>query len=125
MGRHKTCPYIGWIPCRGNPRGCPTVGRFWKIDTAVSRYESRPTQAQEADNYPGGLEWMERRSPFPTNDSVLCRGRRFRREQRSLFPTTAKCRYTLANYCEANLHRQIDRCLVFLTTQLFNCALEG
>ena len=97
MGRHKTCRYIGWIFCRGNPRGCPIVGRFSKIDSAVSRYESRPTQAQQTDNYPGGLEHKERRSPFPTNDSILCPGRGFRREQRSLFPTTtAKCQHALA-----------------------------
>ena len=56
MGRHKTCPYIGWMPCRGNSRGCPIVGRFSKIDVLVSRYESRPTQAQETHNYPGSLE---------------------------------------------------------------------
>ena len=55
--------------------------------SAVSRYESRPTQTQGIDNYPGGLEHKERRSPFPTNDSVLCPGRCFRKEQRSLFPT--------------------------------------
>ncbi len=87
MGRRKTCRYIGWVFCRGNPRGCPIVGRSSKIDSAVSRYESRPTQTQETDNYPGGLGHKERRSPFPTNDSVLCPGRDFRKEQRSLFPT--------------------------------------
>ena len=37
--------------CRGNPCGCPTVGQFSKIDRAVSRYESRPTQAQETNNH--------------------------------------------------------------------------
>ena len=88
MGRHKTCPYIGEIPCRGTPRGCPIVGQFSKIDTVVSRYESRPTQAQETDNYPGNLEHKERRSPFPTNASVLCRGRGFRSEHRPVFTTT-------------------------------------
>ena len=71
MGRHKTCPYIGRILCRGNPRGCPIVGRFSKIDSAVSGYESQPTQAQQTDDYPGGLEQMERRLLFPTNGSVL------------------------------------------------------
>ena len=40
--------------------------------SVLSRYESRPTQVQQIDNYPGGLEQMGRRSPFPTNDSVLC-----------------------------------------------------
>ena len=82
MDRRKTpidrdCPYIGSIPCRGNPRGCPIVGRFSKIDSAMSRYESRPTQAQETDNYSGGLKHKERRSPFPTNASVLCPGKGF------------------------------------------------
>ena len=77
MGRRKIYPYIGRIPCRGNPRGCPIVGRFSRIDRAVSRYESRPTQAQETHNYPGSLEHKERRSPFPTNDSVLCPGKGF------------------------------------------------
>ena len=43
--------------CRGNPRGCPIVGRFSKINRAVSRYEYTPTQAQEIDDYP--LEQME------------------------------------------------------------------
>ena len=76
--------------------GCPMVGRFSRIDSTVSRYESRPTHAQETDNYLGGLEQMERRSPFPTNDSVLCRGRGFRSEQRLLYPaTTAKCQHAL------------------------------
>ena len=98
MGKHNTCPYIGWIPCRGNPRGCLIVGRFSKIDIWVSRYEYRPTQTQQTGNYPGGLEQMERRSPFPTNDSVLCRGRGFRREQRSLLPTTAKCQHALVRF---------------------------
>ena len=88
--------YIGWILCRGNPRGCPIVGRFSKIDSALSRYESRPTQVQETDNYPGGLEQIERSAPFPTNDSILCRGKGFRSEQRSLFTTTtAKCQHAL------------------------------
>ena len=74
----------------------PIVGRFSKIDKAVSRYEYRPTQARQIDNYPGGLEQMERRSPFPTNDSVLCRGRDFRSEHRSvLTTTTAKCQHAL------------------------------
>ena len=81
----STCPYIWCIPCRGNPpmdrdastRGCPIVGRFSKIDSAVLRYESRPTQAQQTDDYAGGLEQVERRSPFPTNDSVLCPGKGF------------------------------------------------
>ena len=72
------------------------VSRFSDIDSAVSRYESQPTLAQQIDNYPGGLEHKERRSPFPTNDSVLCRGRGFRRKQRSLFPpTSAKCQHAL------------------------------
>ena len=108
----STCPYIGWMPCRGNPPidrdastcGCPIVGRFSTIDSAVSRYESRPTQAQETDNYPADLEHKERRSPFPTNDSALCSGRGLRSEQLSdsrnggsLFTiTTAKCQHTLA-----------------------------
>ena len=77
MGRHKTCPYIGRIPCRGNPCGCPIVGRLWKIDSAVSRYESRPTQAQETHNDSGSLEHKERRAPFPTNASILCPGKGF------------------------------------------------
>ena len=77
MGRHKTRPYIRRILCRGNPRGCPIVGRFSKIDDFVSRCESRPTQAQQTGDYPGGLEHKERRSPFPTNDSVLCPGKGF------------------------------------------------
>ena len=38
---------------------------------------------------------MERRSPFPTNDSVLCLGGRVRRGQRWLFPTTGKCQHGL------------------------------
>ena len=76
-----------------------SVGRVSRLDSAVSRYESRPTQAQQTDNYPSGLEHKERRSPFPTNESVLCRGRGFRSEQRSLFTTTtAKCQHTLATY---------------------------
>ena len=96
MGRHKTCPYIGRIFCRGNPRGCPIVGRFSKIDRAVSRDKYTPTQAQQTDDYPGDLEHRERRSPFPTNDLFLCRGRGFRSEQRSLFTTTtAKCQHAL------------------------------
>ena len=45
-------------------------------------------QAQETDNYADGLEQMERRDPFPTNASAFCPGSGFRREQRSLFPTT-------------------------------------
>ena len=87
MGRHKTCPYIRRILCRGNPRGCPIVGRFSKIDDFVSSgflvipiyrgCESRPTQAQQTGDYPGGLEHKERRSPFPTNDSVLGPGKGF------------------------------------------------
>ena len=62
MGRYKTFPI---------------VGRFSKIDSAVSRYEYRPTQAQEIDNYPDSLKHKERRSPFPTNASVLCPGKGF------------------------------------------------
>ena len=77
MGRHKTCPYIGRIPFRCNPCGCPIVGRFSKIDRVVSRYESRPTQSQETHNYPGSLEHKERKSPFSTNDLVLCPGKGF------------------------------------------------
>ena len=77
MGRHKTCPYIGAIPCRGNPCGCPIVGRFSKSDRALLRYEDRPIQAQQTDNHPGNLEHKERRSPFPTNDSFLCLGKGF------------------------------------------------
>ena len=77
MGRHKTYPYIRRILCRGNPRGCPIVDRFSKIDSAVSRYEYRPTQAQETDNCPGRFKHKERSSPFPTNDSVLCPGKGF------------------------------------------------
>ena len=36
MGTHKTCPYIAWIPRRGNPRGCPIVGRDSYLDTQMS-----------------------------------------------------------------------------------------
>ena len=50
--------------------------------------ETRPTHAQGCDNYRGGLDQMERSSPFPTNDLVLCCGKGFRIEQRSLFYTT-------------------------------------
>ena len=65
--------------------------------SALSRYKSRPTQVQDTDTYPGGLEQTERSSPFPTTDSILRRGKGFRREQRSLFPTTtAKCQHALA-----------------------------
>ena len=41
LGRHKTCPYILVESCRGNPCGCPAVGRLSKIDSAVSRFISR------------------------------------------------------------------------------------
>ena len=46
---------------------------------------------------PGGLEEMERRFPFPMNDSILCPGGNFRSEQRSLFTTTA-VKYALVTW---------------------------
>ena len=61
MGRHKTYPYIGWIPCRGNPRGCPMWVDFrgsmfgcrvWKLDLHKHLYIPRSESPDPTLNDP-------------------------------------------------------------------------